>query len=136
MAAKKISTTTLPKSEFKNYWGKALQFYNAMNLCLQDQEWDAVLLNGVHAAISASDALTVFLTGKRSSSKLHQDAVALLIHAVSENQEDRKNASRLSEILNEKHQIEYEPRRFTEREAFAFAQKTERFFEWVKNRLP
>ena len=133
--SRQIQTTVVPKNEYKNYWEKGNQFYNVMIMCLQDSEWDAVLLNGVHACISANDALAVFYLGKRSISKSHQDATQLLLQAPLK-EEGRKNAARLSEILNLKHQIEYEPRRFTEKDAHDFAKKVERFILWAKEKLP
>lgn len=131
----KIKTTPVSKSDYKLFQEKATQFFNVMNLCLNDREWDAVLLNGVHAAITINDALCVFLLGLKSTSKMHQDAVKLLIQAVPSN-EGKKNANRLAEILNLKHLVEYEPRRFTENEARRFSEQVDRFKSWVENQLP
>ncbi|MBI4224385.1 MAG: hypothetical protein HY609_05580 [Deltaproteobacteria bacterium] len=47
-----------------------------------------------------------------------------------------KNANRLSQVLNERHLVEYEPRQFTQREAFDFAQRVERFMSWIASQLP
>ena len=136
MAAKKRDTVDIPKSEYKNYREKGLEFFNVMKSCLQDEDWDAVVLNGVHASISLSDALTVFRLGKRSSSQLHLDASGLLSQAVEHDSEGRRNADRLAQILNWKHGAEYEPKRATEREAHDFAKIVERFVEWVRMKLP
>lgn len=133
--ATKVNTTTVPKSEYKSFQEKANQFFNVMNMCLNDHEWDAVLLNGLHAAMSINDALCVFRLGLRSISKMHQDAVRLLIQAVS-TEDGKKNAHRLAEILNLKHTVEYEPRRFTENEARQFATKVDRFKNWVEAQMP
>lgn len=105
-----------------------------MKICLEDGEWDAVLLNGLHAAISMNDALCVLKTGRRSASKFHQDAVILLGQACP-SEEGRKNVGRLAEILNFKNAIEYEARRFSEAEARDFAVKVERFISWVENQI-
>lgn len=134
--ARMISTTSVPKQEYTEYRAKALQFFAVMNFCLQDQEWDAVLLNGVHATISMSDALTVLRLGKRSASKSHQDATILLSHAVAKEDQGQRQATRLSEILNYKNLVEYAPRRFTAREASEFAKQVDRFVTWAQTLLP
>lgn len=136
MAPKKINTADVSKGDYRDYRSKGLEFFGVMKICLQDREWDAVLLNGVHAAISLSDAVTVFKLGKRSTGRSHQDAMILLSQAVAQNEEDRKNAGRLGDILNYKHTAEYESRRSTEREAHDFAKLVERFIGWAQKRLP
>lgn len=136
MAAKKINTTDVSKGEYRNYRDKGLQFFSVMKSCLQDKDWDAALLNGVHASISLSDAVTVFALGKRSSGSSHLDAAVLLSQAMGQDKEGRRNADRLAQILNWKHDAEYEPKRASEREAYDFAKIVERFVEWVRTRLP
>lgn len=131
----KVNTTTVPKNAYKSFAEKADQFFNVMNICLNDREWDAVLLNGVHAAIAINDALCIFLLGLRSTSKMHQDSVRLLIQAVPTH-EGKKNAVRLAEILNIKHKVEYESRRFIENEARRFAVQVDRFKSWAEKQLP
>lgn len=136
MSPKKINAADVSKSDYRDYRSKGMQFFNVMKICLQDEEWDAVLLNGVHAAISLSDAVTVFKLGKRATGRSHQDATILLNQAVSQDDEGRKNSGRLGEILNYKHVAEYEPRRSTQREAHDFAKLVERFIDWAQKCLP
>ena len=88
------------------------------------------------ASISMNDALTSFRLGKRSSSKSHQDATTLLSQVVSGQEEGKKNVARLSQILDSKNAVEYESRRFSEREARYFSQQVERFVEWAEKQLP
>ncbi len=133
---RKIITKNVSRENYRSYRGKALQFYGVMNICLQDREWDAVLLNGVHASISMCDALTVFHAGKHSKSAHHRDAALLLAESIPSDKNINKNVQRLCEIIDEKNLIEYQPKRFQEQEAFSFALKVERFFEWAKALLP
>lgn len=134
--AKLIETVSVPNREFISYRDKGLQFFNTMKTCLQDSQWDSVFLNGVHASISVTDALTVFRLGKRSKGKSHQDATVLLGQVLAQEEDGKRNAARLSAILNWKNEAEYESRRFTEQEAHRFAQSVERFIEWIKKQLP
>lgn len=136
MTPKKISTANVPKGEFKNYRDKGKQFANVMRGCLQQGDWDAAILNGVHAAICLADAVTVFLIGKRSTAKSHQDAAFLLSQATGQDEEGRKQAGRLAQILNWKHNAEYEPTRASENEARDFEKIVTRFIQWAEKRLP
>ncbi|MBI4374024.1 MAG: HEPN domain-containing protein [Deltaproteobacteria bacterium] len=132
----KRSTTEVPKEKFREYRNKAKQFYEVMLQCLQQNDWDAVILNGVHASISLSDAVTVFLIGKRSTGKSHQEAAYLLSQAVGQEEEGRRQANRLAQILNWKHNAEYEPTRTSEREARDFEKIVTRFIQWARSRIP
>ena len=136
MAAKKIQTTHVPKVHYADYLGKARQFHGVMLTSLEDSDWDSVLLPGVHAVISLTDALLIFHAGRRSISQSHQDVVSLLVQSLPDKEDVRQNANRLSQLLNEKHSVEYEPRRFTEKEALEFSKKVDRYFEWVLKQLP
>lgn len=134
--AKQTNTTEVLKREYRSYRDKSMQFFGVMKTCLQDNEWDAVLLNGVHATISMADSITVFLLGKRSIGKSHHDSTLLLNQAVSASPEGRRNADRVAQILNYKHTAEYESQRSTEREANDFAKIVERFIDWGQKQLP
>lgn len=133
--AKQIKTTEVPKRNYRDYWEKAQQMLRVMRFCLEDNQWDAVLFNGVHACICASDALAVFCLGKRSTAQSHQDAILLLKQAA-RNADSGKYGARFSEILNLKHLVEYEPRRFDAAEGSDFAKKVERFINWIQTQLP
>ncbi len=136
MTPKKLSTAEVPKGEFRNYRDKGKQFAAVMRICLQQGDWDAAVLNGVHASICLADAVTVFLIGKRSTGKSHQDAAFLLSQATGQDDEGRRQADRLAQILNWKHDAEYEPTRATETEARDFEKTVTRFVQWAESRLP
>lgn len=136
MAARKLSTTEVSKNEHKNFRDKARQFFDVMQACLRDHEWDAVFLSGVHAAISMTDALTVFRSGQRSTGQSHHDVSDLLEQTWQDAKDISQQCSRLGNILNWKHAAEYEPRRLTEKEARQFAQSVERYIEWAQKQLP
>lgn len=136
MTPKKIKTTQVQKSEYSDFLNKAKQFYDVMVSCLQNEEWDAVVLQGVHASISATDALLCFKVQIKSISKNHQDVTRLLKESMPSNEDVKKNADRLSQILNFKHAAEYESKRFTEREAYDFVKFVERYFQWIEKELP
>ena len=136
MAPKKLSTAEVPRGEFRNYREKGRQFFDVMKTCIQKGEFDAAILNGVHATISLADAVTVFLIGKRSTGRSHQDAAFLLSQAAGQEEEGKRQADRLAQILNWKHDNEYEPTRSSESEAREFEKIVGRFVQWALAKLP
>jgi hypothetical protein len=136
MSPRKLSATEVSRAEFRNYRDKGKQFYEVMKNCIQKGDWDAAVLNGVHSAICLSDALTVFFIGKRSTGKSHQDASFLLSQAVGQDDDGSRQADRLAQILNWKHDAEYEPTRASEKEASDFEKIVERVMQWAGKKLP
>lgn len=131
---KKQSVTTVSPFESEDYLAKGTQFLGVMRLCLEDREWDAVLLNGTHAAISLNDALCSRKLGKRSTGESHQGTVNLLKQACP-TEEGKKNARRLQEVLSWKNLVEYESRRITEDEARKFSTQVHRLADWIKTQI-
>jgi hypothetical protein len=78
MTPKEINTKKVSRERHTIYWGKALEFFEAMVDAVQKQNWNAAGLAGVHCCISATDALLVKHAGVRSSSASHQDVLGLL----------------------------------------------------------
>lgn len=134
MTPKNIKIVSVSKDKAKNYLNKAEQFYYVMKICALDKEWDAATLNGVHSAISITDALLVWRAGIHSISSKHDDAAVLLRQHFSK-EELGNNDSRLLKILTFKNFISYQPEQMTEAKALSFVKDVERYFEWAKNKL-
>lgn len=134
--AKTVKQTAVPKYLYANYLKKARQFHAVMGFCFQDREWDAVLLNGLHACISLTDAVLVFQSGIRSISSNHQDAVRLLDQCLNKDPEINKQRTRLSQIIDEKNKVSYESKLYNEKEAKKFRDQVIRYFEWAVTKLP
>lgn len=107
-----------------------------MEFCFQDGEWDAVLLNGLHACISITDAVLVFQSGIRSISSNHQDAVRLLNQSLEKDVEINKQTARLSQIIDEKNKVAYESKLYNEKETKKFRDQVIRYFDWAITKLP
>ncbi len=135
MAAQNIKTVELPKHHYKDYLRKAEEFFNVMHTCLDDERWDAAVLNGVHSSISITDALLVNKAGIRSISQRHDDTVELLKQYIPKDELAGQH-SRLSKILNFKGRVSYQPIIMDEAKAREFAKGVERYFEWAKKMLP
>ncbi|MDI6732041.1 MAG: HEPN domain-containing protein [Candidatus Margulisbacteria bacterium] len=132
---KKMPTVEVNKSQYVNYYKKALEFFQSMQNALDQELWSSAGLSAVHAAISANDAVLVFFHGIRSVSKDHQDAVNLTLSLV--DYEGVKEAlSHLRRLLAKKNLVEYEGKLFTRSDAEDVAKHAERFIGWVKGILP
>jgi HEPN domain-containing protein len=136
MAAKKIKTKAIARSDYKTYLKKASEFYDTMVQAKERGKWNAVGLNAVHCAISSSDAMLVFYAGIRSTSDDHLSAIDLLSKSLSVRlPEVKSKCETLRKILVKKSIIEYENRDFTQKEALEILKLTERFYTWVVSKI-
>lgn len=124
-----IKTETRPSH--KKCLIKAREFLLAAQDSRTRENWNAVGLNAVHAAISASDAITIYQIGKRCTSEKHSDAVKLFLFAFPGNSEAKKQSNHLSRLIAKKNIVEYESRLFQQREAIESLKHSERFLNWV-----
>lgn len=129
MAAKKIKSAMIEKADAQNYWQRSQELLESMKNNLLMEKWNAAVIDGVHAAISAGDALTVVSIGKRSTSDHHLDAVELLKQAIPPHLEP--DTARLRRILHIKSHVEYGPSLVTGAEAKRVGQDVERFVQWA-----
>lgn len=134
MAAKKIKTKVIERSEYKIYLKKANEFYDIMLQAKEMGKWNAAGLNAVHCAISSSDAMLVFYVGIRSTSENHLSVIDLLSNSV-RLPEVKSKCETLRKILVKKSIIEYENRDFTQKEALEILRLTERFYTWVVSKI-
>jgi HEPN domain-containing protein len=124
-------TAEASAAEAKLYAAKASQF---LELASQAREFgfhDGAMLNAVHAAISATDAVTVALARRRSFDSDHQRAADLLEQVAGQSPELKTRLRQLRELLARKNAVEYESRRVTAREAADAVQRAERFVAWA-----
>ena len=131
MITKKTPTRDVRKSAAVNFLSKAQQFSRAMIESLDRGDWDAAGLNAVHCAISANDAVLVFIKGIRSASSRHEDSVALLESLVTA-PGVKGSASQLKRLVSKKNLIEYEERMFRESEARSAVKNASRFLVWAE----
>ena len=135
MTAKKIPTGRVDKTQYRNFYKKAKEFYETMHISLGRKNWNATALNAVHSGISANDALLAYFYGIRSVSPKHDDAVKLLVSLV-KHKEVNLSSAHLRKLIGMKNLVEYEGRLFTQSEAQSLAKHAQRFLEWVESLLP
>lgn len=130
MVAKKLKTALVFKGDASNYWKRSRELFESMRNNLVLENWNAAVIDGVHAVISANDALTIAAIGKRSSSDHHLDAAELLKHSISPDL--KPDVTRLRRILHIKSHVEYGPSLVSSKEAERVSQDVERFLGWAE----
>lgn len=125
-------TVAASRADARLYLGKAEQFIDEAKLAAEASRHDAAMLNAIHAAISAADAVTIVLAGRRSSDPDHQRAVDLLIEVGRGSESINAHARQLSTLLSRKHQAEYESRRARAVEAFDAVSRARRIVDWAR----
>lgn len=89
------------------------------------------MLNAVHAAISAADAVTAALAGRRSADPDHARAADLLEEVAARSGEIKARVRQLRALLAKKNAIEYESRRASAKEATQAVERAERLVAWA-----
>ena len=91
------------------YHNRALQLANAMQLCHDDMTayCSAVALLAVHSAISYNDAVLIKLTGQRSRSQDHEQAVAEIKKACKKKNIQADGIRHLDKLVGAKTDIAY-----------------------------
>lgn len=130
MIAKKIKSAIVAKDDAINYLKRARELLASMRSNLAVSQWSAAVIDGVHAAISANDSLTVAYSGKRCISSNHVDAVEFLKQSLPKNL--MPDLQRLKKIISIKSHVEYGPSLTTEKEALDVAKDVERFMAWAE----
>ena len=128
-------TRKVERSAASVFWNRSRQCAAMMEEALNRGQWEAAGVNAVYAAISANDAVLAALRGLRPSSADHKDAARVLLSQLKE-EDAQKAGKRLGVIVAKKSRVEYDDKRFTEKEARDVVTDTQRFLEWAKSRIP
>ncbi|MEK6868253.1 MAG: HEPN domain-containing protein [Nanoarchaeota archaeon] len=128
-----MKTRNVDKQKYRNYLKKADEYFQSMNQSFVEKHYNATVLNAIHCAISAADALTVFYKGVRHAGERHEDVVSLL-NTLGLAEIEQKNRQ-LLRLLQLKNSAEYEETLMNENDALDAIKNTERFFSWVSKYL-
>lgn len=132
-----VETQKVEKHLYSSYLEKAREYSDGTKDELTKRRWNLAVLAGVHCAISACDALTIFFSGRKHKGIKHADAAKLLagIEGLNPKELGEKSKQFIS-ILDFKTPVEYDKTVFKESDARELAKKVERFYTWVKEKLP
>ncbi len=126
-------TEAVAKARYSVYLRRAVEFEAQMKRAASEHAWNTVGLLAVHGVISACDALTVCMDGRRWSGQDHAG-----VHGVvsSLNLPGSAIALRhITSVLDQKNRVEYESRTFAQDEAVQVSQSASRLLEWVQARV-
>jgi len=124
-------TVSVSRAEAGLYLAKAEQFSAEAVEALGSSRNDAAMLNAIHAAISAVDAVTAALVGLRSADPDHQRAIDLLEEVASGSDEVKTRVRQVRQLLARKNIVEYESRRATAKEARQAVERAKRVVTWA-----
>ncbi len=132
-----VETQKVEKHLYSNYLEKAREYLDGMKDELANKRWNLAVLAGVHCTISACDALTIFFLGRKHKGIKHADAAKLLasIEGI-DPRKLREKSNQLISILDYKTPVEYDKTVFKESDAKELTKRVERFYSWVKGKLP
>jgi HEPN domain-containing protein len=125
-------TVEVPRSEARLSLGKAEQFLEEARSAQSGSRYDAAMLNAIHAAVSAADAVTVSLGGRRSTDPDHQRTADLVEELAARSEAIGGKVRQLRSLLSRKHAVEYQSRRATAGEAKDAVERADRFVAWAR----
>jgi hypothetical protein len=112
----------VPKARFAVYQRRATNLLRAAELAFSSGNLDGTALNAVHSVISASDAVTVFALGLRSTAQDHLAVVELLARAGA----PVRMLDHVRETISSKTRVEYEAREISRSDAETLLVKARR----------
>jgi hypothetical protein len=116
------------------YQDRGLQLAKAMNLCRRNETYypSAAALLAVHSAIAYNDAVLIKLTGERSKTQDHSQAVSALKRACGRAKIEPLGIGHLSRLLGAKTDISYGDRHVDSQLADAMCLAADRFEAWAE----
>ena len=128
-------TRAVDRSAWKGHMAKSDEHLEAMEACSSKGLWNACVVNAIHCAICAADAITVFYLGFRNAGERHSDVVGLLRETGIDSKELALKITQLTALLSIKNTAEYEERLMDEAEARNAMKACERFHSWAKSKV-
>lgn len=126
---------SVPRHRFREYLNVADHFYEAAQDSMELEYWTAAGVLIVHSAIAFADALCIKLSGIKSISENHEDALMLVENAVA-NGEGKSNAiNQLRRIIEEKTKVSYLGELYSPSQTRELWKRLERFRKWAKEIL-
>ena len=119
------------------YHGRAAQLANAMELCHEDMAAyaSAVGLLAVHCAISFGDAVLISLTGKRSHTQGHKQAITAITKACRKAKVSTDGIKHLAKLVGAKTDVAYGDKAVEDERIEVFLESARRFQAWAERLL-
>lgn len=120
------------KYKHANYLSRAEQCLRTSQKCLENRDFDASVINAVHSAIAAADALLVNKQQIRSAGQDHRASIYFFEKI---DKECSDQAFRLKQLLGLKTESEYGEYNMAEKDAREAVLNAERLLKFVKSKL-
>ena len=128
---KRTSRKTVDRLRYQDYKGAARHFYEAAEVAMEYSYWTAAGVLIVHSAIAYADAISIKLSGQKSSGMNHEDSIALVEESVADGDEKKKGIQQLKRIIEEKTKISYSGDLYKEPLIRDLWKRLERFQTWA-----
>ncbi len=128
---KRTSRKAVDRLRYQDYKKAAEHFYEATEVAMEYSYWTAAGVLIVHSAIAYADAISIKLSGQKSSSTNHEDAIALVNDAVADGETKRTAINQLRRIIEEKTKVSYSGDLYEESLIRGLWKRLERFQTWA-----
>ncbi|TBR22005.1 hypothetical protein EPO15_08870 [bacterium] len=138
MSRKAQRVRAVSPTEASSYLDKAKEFESSMLDEYRAGRWNAAALAGIHASISATDAVLGKLAGQRSAAEDHHVVVDILRAKLSSRVAKEKlddQLRRLGRVLGLKNLVEYESRSFNQTDCDSLVKDVSRYLDWAKSQF-
>lgn len=130
-----MRTRNVDRFRAGDYLKRAEECKNAMERSFETGEWTAAVINAIHAAIAAADALCVFKLGLRHAGEKHEDAIALFSGIDNASEDILRNSKHLQELLQIKTEAEYSEKLMDKNDAELSKKHAERLLDFVRSSI-
>ena len=130
-----MKTRTVERYLAENYLKRAEECKESMLAAFENDKWNSCIINAIHCAIAAADALCVNKLGLRNASENHRDSVTLFLGIEQTSQGMKDAAAHLMRLLSIKTNSEYGEKLATENDAEDATKHAERLLRFVKERI-
>jgi hypothetical protein len=133
--AKRYRRKSVDRAKFREYQRVAEHFLEAAKLAMEGDYWTAAGVLIVHSAIAYSDTVAIKMSGQKSASESHEDAIVLLKSLIADGDQKTKAMSQLSRIIEEKTRVSYMGEMYTPAQTRELWKRLGRFRAWVEGIL-
>ena len=130
-----MKTRSVLKSNARSYLQRAEECKNSMNHAFEIENWNSCVINAIHCAIAAADAVCIFRLGLRNASENHLDAVSLFLSTDRNDKDTQAIANHLVRLLNIKTDAEYGERLLNRKDADEAIKHAERLLSFVEGKV-
>ena len=114
---------------------KAFEYRSAMEMAYSQELWDPAVSNGVHALILMANAVTAQIRREYFSGQDHDGAAGVFLLEVA-GPESKGAVTQMQRVVSMKTTVEYDRRKYRDKDAEDAVKRIRRFFDWAEKRTP